>query len=419
VHPNGDASAEAASAPINWYPCRDDDERERQPIPLSRMARDFSWASRMKAMLWKLTSLIHRFAPRMNHVVIWGWPDGEDSVIALEQALQKARVRRVVLLTSNPVERATWKTGAKTIRLRKNSPRGWVWFCFARYVFFTHPCFTKQFPRDVVSVNVWHGMPIKKIGLLLDNDEPIDSSHALATSPFWGEIMRRTISPDSRVLAVGLPRNDRLFCDRSEVMAKLGIPADKRLLAWLPTYRKSARGLSRMDGTDAGNAFAMPDLDPEEFNRFLRARNVVAVVKPHPMSAASGPRTFSNLLIVDDAWLRERRVSLYEFLGATDLLVSDISSVVIDYLLLDRPIIHAFADLDVYASSRGFTVEPIADYFAGPVVGNAWELFQALDSALAGEDVTAVRRRKLLGLSHTYRDGRAAERLLDALELRR
>ncbi len=373
----------------------------------------------MKSALRKLTSLIYRFTPRMNHVVIWGWPDGEDSVIALEHALQKARVRRVVLLMSDPAERPTWKTGAKTMRVRKNSLRGWLWFCFARYAFFTHPCFTKQFPQDVISVNVWHGMPIKRIGLLIENDPPILSSHALATSPFWGNIMRRTISPDSRVLDVGLPRNDRLFSDRGDVMAKLGISADKRLLAWLPTYRKSARGLPRTDGKETGNAFAMPDLDPEEFNSFLKARNAIAVVKPHPMASSSEPRTFSNLLIVDDAWLRERGISLYEFLSATDLLISDVSSVVTDYLLLDRPIIHAFADLREYESSRGFTVQPIADYFAGPVAANAQELWQALDSALAGEDVAADRRRRLMALSHTHRDGRAAERLLDALGMRR
>ncbi len=339
-------------------------------------------------------------------------------MIALERILQDCAVNRVVLLMSGSEALPTWTIGTKTLRVRKNSIAGFLWFCSARYVFFTHPCFTRTFPADVISVNVWHGMPIKKIGRLIENDPVILSRYALATSPFWGDIMRQTISPESCLLAVGLPRNDRLFSDRDEVMRKLGIPTDKRLLAWLPTYRASARGLPREDGTDAGNAFAMPALDPEDVNSLLKARNAVAIVKPHPMAAFSGVKTFSNLLIVDDAWLRERGVSLYEFLGATDLLISDISSVVIDYLLLDRPIIHAFADLDVYASSRGFTVEPITDYFAGPVVGNARELLRALDSALAGDDVAVDRRRKLLQLSHSHRDNRGACRLMETLGIK-
>lgn len=369
-------------------------------------------------MLRKIASLIHQFAPRMNHAVIWGWPDGEDSAIALEEALQDCEVRRVILLTSGPEVCPGWKLGPKTIRVRKNSIAGWLWFCCAKHVFFTHPCFTREFPADVIAVNVWHGMPIKKIGLLLDGDAPIRSSHALATSPFWVEIMRRTMSPEGRVLDVGLPRNDRLFCNRDQVMAKLGLSPAKRLLVWLPTYRTSARGLARTDGVDAGNVFEMPDLVSEEFDSFLKERNTVALVKPHPMAAGGEPRKSGNLWIVDDVWLRERGVSLYEALGASDVLISDVSSAVIDYLLLDRPIVHAFADLEHYASSRGFTVEPVEDYFAGPVAGNARELYLELDSALAGDDVAAARRRRLLELSHSHRDGRAAERLMEVLGIR-
>jgi CDP-glycerol glycerophosphotransferase (TagB/SpsB family) len=312
-------------------------------------------------MLRTLAGLIHRIAPRMNHAIVWGWPDGEDSVIALEQALQESCVRRVVLLTSGPDDLPSWRLGSKTIRLGKNSLSGWLWFCCARYVFFTHSCYTRKFPADVVAVNVWHGMPIKKIGLMLENDSPIHASHALATSPFWAEIVRRTISPGARILEVGLPRNDRLFCDRDAVMAKLGIAPENRLLVWLPTYRTSARGLPRTDGTEAGNAFSMPDLEAEDFNEFLKSRNAAALVKPHPMAAACGPVELENLLVADDAWLRQRGVSLYEVLGASELLISDVSSVVIDYLLLDRPIVHAFPDVDAYAASRGFTVEPFED----------------------------------------------------------
>ena len=115
------------------------------------------------------------------------------------------------------------------------------------------------------------------------------------------------------------------------------------------------------------------------------------------MAAFDASGTWSHLLIVDDAWLRERSLSLYEFLGATDLLISDISSVVIDYLLLDRPVIHAFSDLREYESSRGFTVEPIADYFAGPVVTNSRELMDAVDRVLAGNDPEADKRRRAAG----------------------
>ena len=350
--------------------------------------------------------------PKFGHAVIWAWPDGEDQGIALEQALQATGVRRVVLLVSDPAQPASWQTGAKTVRVRKNSPVGLWCFLTARYVFFSHPCFTRSFPRNVVSVNVWHGMPVKKIGWLLDGDCGIECTLTPVTSPFWGEIMQRAMTPGGELPPIGLPRNDRLFSDRAAVMEKLGLPADRKLLTWLPTYRKSVRGLPREDGKTAGNPFEMPDVDPAALNAWLAERNALLVAKPHPM-AAQTQGEWSHLRIVDDAWLRARKLSLYELLGASDCLISDISSVVIDYLLLDRPVVHAFADLEEYRSSRGFTVEPIDDFFAGPVATNLPELTAALDAVLAGRDPEAQRRRKLLELSHSHSDAGATRRLLE------
>jgi CDP-glycerol glycerophosphotransferase (TagB/SpsB family) len=364
-----------------------------------------------------LSELLYRVSPKWNHAVIWGWPDYEDSVIALEQGLQASHIRRVVLLMSDPKTSPIWELGRKTIRVRKNSVHGWLWFCFARYVFFTHPCFTRNFPANVISVNVWHGMPIKKIGWMIENDPGTSARFTLATSPFWAQIMERAMRPHGDVVSSGLPRNDRLFSNRSKVFEKLGLKDDQRLLAWLPTYRKSVRGLPRTDGVEAGNVFEMPDVDPEQLNSFLKSHNAVLMVKPHPMAAFEAAKTWSHLCIVDDAWLRERSLSLYEFLGATDLLISDISSVVIDYLLLDRPIIHAFADLGEYRNSRGFTVEPIDDWFAGPVVTNSQELYDALESVFSGHDPEADTRRRILELSHTHGDDGATRRLLEAVGL--
>jgi CDP-glycerol glycerophosphotransferase (TagB/SpsB family) len=358
---------------------------------------------------------IHRLSPRLNHAVLWGWPDGEDSMIALEQALQESQLRKVVLLTSEPEKAPSWYTGPKTIRVRKNSPLGFLWFCLARYVFFTHPCFMRDFPPDVVSVNIWHGMPIKRIGRLLAGDDGIACSQTLATSPFWAEIMERVMEPRGAVLTTGLPRNDRLFSNRSDVMEKLGLPMDRKLLVWLPTYRKSARGLPRMDGIETASVFEMPGVDEDELNTWLKARNAVLLAKPHPMAAFDASRSWSNLWMVDDGWLGQRRLSLYELLGATELLISDVSSVVIDYLLLDRPVIHAFADLREYENSRGFTVEPIDAFFAGPVARDSRELLDAIDLALSGRDPQAEKRRKLMALSHSHRDAGATQRLLKSI----
>ncbi len=356
--------------------------------------------------------LIYRITPKRDIAVIWGWPDHEDSVIAMEQALQHTTVDKVVVLMTDPNDVPPWKLGSKTACVKKDSLMGWMWFCFSKYVFFTHRCFMYRFPPNVVSVNIWHGMPIKRIGWMLQDNRGISSDYALATSTFWAEIMDRSMRPKQPTLVVGLPRNDRLFSDRGDVMKKLGFPMETRLLAWLPTYRKSVYGEIREDGIETGNVFEMPDVNPDELNDFLAARNTVLFVKPHPMAEFDRSRSWSHLKLIDQSWLHEHSLSLYEFLGATDALISDISSVLIDYLLLDRPIIHAFPDIEEYRKSRGFSMEPIADYFMGPVVTCSSELLQIIDQVLAGKDPEAAKRKRIRELSHTHDDNNATKRLL-------
>lgn len=43
-----------------------------------------------------------------------------------------------------------------------------------------------------------------------------------------------------------------------------------------------------------------------------------------------------------------------EILNAFDVMISDYSSIVFDYLLLDRPVIYLIPDYEEYRSQRGF-----------------------------------------------------------------
>lgn len=366
----------------------------------------------MLELIRNLVYLMYRFTPKRNVAVLWGWPDHEDSVIAVEQELQGSSVETVVLLMSEPNDLAPWKLGNKTICVKKDSWMGRWWFCKARYVFFTHRCFMYKFPPNVISVNIWHGMPIKRIGWMLEDNRGIASDYAVATSPFWAEIMDRSMKPKRPSLSCGIPRNDRLFSDRREILGKLGLPPNQRLLAWLPTYRKSVCGEVRNDGTEFGNAFELPDIDPAKLNDYCRQQDVILILKPHPMAMKPELKSFSHLWFIDDAWLHQKSLSLYELLGATDLLISDISSVVIDYLLLDKPIIHAFADSDEYQKTRGYSVECIDEWFAGEVVKNMQELIQAIDLELAGKDPHRTVRQKIKSLSHSHTDNQSTKRLL-------
>lgn len=362
---------------------------------------------------------LYRVLPKANHAVVYGWPDYEDSSLALEAALQHTELRRIVLLLGDPTAEPPAGLGPRTHRVKKDSLRGWLWFLFARYAFVTHRCFMRSFPRNVVSVNVWHGMPIKRVGWLLDGDG-VRARYTLATSPFWAAIVEAALRPWDRVLTTGLPRNDRLFGDRAAAWQALDLHdrADvDRLVTWLPTYRRSTRGFLTVDGRPTDTPFELDGVDPERLNERLADLRTFVVVKPHPMSGFEGESCWSHLLILDSDRLAQRRLSLHDLLAGTDALISDVSSVTIDFLLLDRPIIHAAADLTEYGETRGYTVDDIEEVLAGPVVTSYAELTGALAALSSGEDLGADRRHRVRDLSHQDKDGGATARLLAEIGL--
>lgn len=357
--------------------------------------------------------------PKFNYAVVYGWPDYEDMALALQDGLNETPVRRVIFFVYGGVS-DQFQLKPKTKVVRKDSVRGVLYFLFARYVFFTHRCFMHRFPPNVVSVNVWHGMPIKTVGWMQDGHQGIDSRYAIATSKFWEDIMQKAMRPFAGTLITGLPRTDRIFADPDSVWSRLALPNDgsfKKMVAWLPTYRHSVRGEILRDGRESGNIFGMPGIAAEALNEFLRQQNAFAFVKPHPMAPFEKAVVLSNLAVIDDQWLRERGVTLYELLGQADVLVTDISSIVVDYLILDRPVIHSFPDLMEYESSRGFSINPVTDYLMGPVATNAGELLNCLSRVLQNEDSHADQRRRMRSLFHKNPDGHATKRLLKHLGL--
>ncbi len=373
----------------------------------------------LKEYFRRLAFAVYRLLPKFNYAVVYGWPDYEDSALALQEKLNETSVRKIVFFIGGNVnDQFQLKPKAKVVH--KDSIRGFFYFLFAKYVFFTHRCFMLRFPSNVMSVNVWHGMPIKKIGWMLEGDRGVAARYTLATSEFWADILQKAMTPWDVTLPIGLPRNDRLFSDPDSVQSRLGFPIKqpfKKTIIWLPTYRQSVRGEIRHDGAESGNVFGMPGLAAETLNDFLKQQNVFAFVKPHPMAPFEKSVELSHLAIIDNQWLRDRGLTLYELLGQMDVLVTDISSVVVDYLILDRPVIHSFPDLAEYESSRGFSINPVTNYLVGPVVSNPEQLFNCLSQVLQSEDSHAEQRRRMRTLFHKNPDGQATTRLLQQLKL--
>ena len=368
-----------------------------------------------------LFAVLCAWLPKRNAAAVHTWPAFDDTALALMPELEKSRLEGIFYLAAADVAAGpapAW--GPKVHVLPKRSLRAAWALLTSRYVFFTHQCYTMRFPRNVVSVNLWHGMPIKKIGWMLPGEQGPRARFELATSDFWVPIIRACMRPWGQVLVNGLPRCDRFSAPgRDGTRKRLGGAAAScaKLVVWLPTYRRTVIGDALRDGRDFDNVAQMPGFDADRFDAWLAARNLVCVLKPHPLGPKPELRTSGNLRVMDDAALSAQGLTLYSLLGGADALLTDLSSVYVDFLALDRPVVHAFADRREYEAGRGCTFEWTDDFLAGPLAEDMAGVERALDEIAAGRDAHAAVRARLRQRFHADPRGPAAPALLDKLGL--
>ena len=292
----------------------------------------------------------------------------------------------------------------------RKSPAGVKAFASSHYVFFTHGLFGSQKPpRNRVVVNMWHGMPFKRIG-----GRPVHATFTIATSSNWRDFMADSfVQEPSSILPLGLPRNDRLNDgkSRAHVRDALGLE-DQPLLVWLPTYRSTKFPGSNTDGRDYGNPFNLPDASTVRVNEFAQNAGWHVVLKPHPYAVRSELDRLPGLSMLTDEMLHERGLTLYQLLGAADTLITDYSSAWIDFLLTGRPIVFVTDDIHEYARTRGFNLTPPEDWLPGHHCSSLEAVFAGVAEAL-DSDPHAGRRSTALKWHHDYPVGSAAQRLIE------
>jgi CDP-glycerol glycerophosphotransferase (TagB/SpsB family) len=100
-----------------------------------------------------------------------------------------------------------------------------------------------------------------------------------------------------------------------------------------------------------------------------------------------------------------------------DLLVTDVSSVYVDFLVTQRPQILYFPDMERYNETRGLLIHPLEDYSPGPIAQTFSELQGCLDVWISGDDSWQARREQLRDLMIPASPQSAAESLLAALNI--
>lgn len=82
----------------------------------------------------------------------------------------------------------------------------------------------------------------------------------------------------------------------------------------------------------------------------------------------------------DFYWDLSKYRDINDLLIVSDILVTDYSSVIFDYVLLDKPVVYFTYDLEEYENDRGLYY-PFNDYVYGSVAKNSLELATSIKEA--------------------------------------
>ncbi|WP_229402619.1 bifunctional glycosyltransferase/CDP-glycerol:glycerophosphate glycerophosphotransferase [Micromonospora okii] len=274
------------------------------------------------------------------------------------------------------------------------------------------PDFVRKRPGST-HVQTHHGTPVKVMGLdqqryplgaagmdfggLLRRVDRWD--YSVSANAFSTRMWERAYPAAYTTLEVGYPRNDRLVtataADVREVRARLGLASDERVVLYAPTHREHLPGYR--PPFDPG--LLLDALGPA--GRLLVRSHYFHDRDGRPLLPVEDPR----VLNVSD---HDRVEDLYL---AADVLVTDYSSAMFDYAVLDRPIVVYAPDWEAYRLARGVYLDLLAEP-PGAVTTSFPGLLDLFRSGAVDAPAATAARGRFRARFCALEDGRAAERVV-------
>ncbi|MFC9299179.1 CDP-glycerol glycerophosphotransferase family protein [Streptomyces sp. NPDC057011] len=329
---------------------------------------------------------------------------------AIEAKLRELAPRMRTAWICDPAHASTLPR--ETAALRPGSAAYWTALARATYLV-TNVNFDRALVKrpGQVLVQTQHGTPLKRVGLDLQ-DRPAatpttDFAGLLRGADQWDYLLsanrhstlvwERAVPSSYTTLEYGYPRNDVFHrageADVLELRERLGIPAGSTAILYAPTHRDYRR--SRPD-----------HLDFERVLRDLGPRYTLLT------------RTHLTYADTDRSWEAHPRLldvsshpSVEELCLASDALVTDYSSLMFDYAVLDRPIVIHADDWEAYEAARG-TYFDLRAFPPGAIARTEDELVDIFATGHWQGSRSAQLRAAFRARFCSYDDGHAAERVV-------
>jgi len=317
-----------------------------------------------------------------------------------------------------------------------HSPRGYYYSMRAGAVFITH---FKPNRYDLnfyvltpgtLRVQLWHGSPIKKI--IFDNESSEFCSFEKSVLhralkrvfPFHRDkfIIHSVIAASGTVadpmasayrlnrndvLVTGYPKNDGLFKKPAAASED-----ERRRIIFMPTFREENRDFTFFSGYN---------FNITRLSESLRKLNAGLYIKLHPYTVMFHGGEIKRQLGAVNGESPVRLYfteDIYETLWSFDMLVTDYSSVVFDYLLLDRPVIFTPFDMEEYRKHEYDFYHDYPDIAPGPVASDWDDVIYFIERFTAEPRWFRHEREIVRDRFNRYQDGNSSERIIAMVKTR-
>ncbi len=223
------------------------------------------------------------------------------------------------------------------------------------------------FPRvaGATIVSLWHGVGFKKIyndtyhGIFKFAKKVMD----LFFSWTWRNItivtskyVRKQFSgifgvPQENIVIAGQPRNDifKLALKKEEVLSNIDVDKYKNVILYMPTYRGFGMGKDAMSNIVKDLYYS------KELEDVLVRTNSIFIVKLHPNTPHISIENRDDFIV----WDYNDVINNQALIAVSDMLITDYSSCVVDFALMEKPIAFYMPDHEEFITHA----EPLYDVF--------------------------------------------------------
>ncbi len=299
-----------------------------------------------------------------------------------------------------------------------------------RYVYYTSRakyfiCNTRQPAwykkrKDVVFLETWHGTPLKKLAFDLDDIHAASQDHKklfyrqgkawdylISANRFSTDVFERAFCyPREKIIEIGYPRNDILYSPKADEIAKevkkeFGIPEDKRVILYAPTWRDN------QFYAKAKYKFTLA-MDLERMRKEF-GKDSVLLLRTHYYIADILDLTGLEDFVYNGSQYNDvSRLYL-----ASDICITDYSSVFFDFANLKRPMLFFAYDYEDYKGEiRGMYFDMNTE-LPGPILQTNDELIDALHHIDQVTEQYQERYEKFYEKFCSVDDGHASQRAID------